>query len=193
MAPPDPTETFWAWFSRHIPTVDALQDNLPLGDELHARLEALGVSGWEATPPDEADERDIFALSVNSLEELALVEGIAAAAPEMAGWTVCAGKPKKAWEGFFSWSTREQAIDSRDWRAILRRYPDGLHDVELIFDDEVPEDEEDLLMAFVVESEIGQVKALKRIYSIYRSRSPDAADRLRAVPLSKLDGLITDH
>jgi hypothetical protein len=186
-----PERKFWNWFRRRVPTPAMLAD-LSLGDELQARLDALGLSGWEVAPPDNPAGRDIFALSVNSLEELPLVERVVAAAPDMAGWTVCAGKPKKAWERVFYWGRDRRLIDASGWTVALRRYPDGLYDVGLMFDDEIPEVELQQLLDFVVESEVGQLRALCTVAAIRRLDAPEASDRLTAFPLSELDRALRD-
>ena len=89
--------------------------------------------------------------------------------PALSGWSFIAGRPKKEWKRILLWGPRSIEIDANDWLFQLRRYPDGLHDIELFTEQEIAETtkETESIIYEVLCSELGDNLVCDTVYDIH--------------------------
>ncbi|WP_299009200.1 hypothetical protein [uncultured Caulobacter sp.] len=175
--------TFWDWLVANLARLD--EDEVQ--EALAQRLKELGVSGWEMG----GGETDRFlALSIGSADELARARAILADAPNMPGWRFLAGKPRKDWFGYFTWNGVE--IDASAWRCVVFAYDDGMAEIVFI-DPAIPDPLKDAtqqILEFVVESELGQLRALEKVCGVAAESVSDEVRAEDAIPVLRLSAAL---
>jgi hypothetical protein len=181
---------FWEWFSSAREDVANAQPWAV--DELKRRLSDMGVPHWEAGPLDPQGELSFLALSPASVGDIERLRAIAAGAPDMPGWRVMVGKPKKHWNRVFRWSSAGATVDASQWRCVVFRYADGQHEI-VVLDPAIPEalaDKTQAIIEFVVRSELGEIKTLEKVCGIFAEPPSDTASLEASIPIADLDAAI---
>lgn len=110
----------------------------------------------------------------------------------MAGWEIMVGKPRKFWDRVFLWSPAEIEVDARDWRCVALRYDDGMYEI-VVLDPILPAalaDQARTIARFVIESELGELRTLRKVCGIFVEPPSDTAPLEASVAIDALDGCI---
>lgn len=172
---------FWDWLVANLARFD--QDEVQ--EALTQRLKEAGIPGWEAGG---GGAGRFLAFSIGSADDVAGVRSLLADAPDVPGWSFLAGKPKKDWSGYFTWNGVE--VDASEWRCVVFvDDDDGMAEIVFI-DPVIPnplKEATQQILEFVVESELGQLSALERVFRVTAESVSDevrAEDAIRALQLS---------
>ena len=177
------SRALWNWFIANLGRVDTDEGQQTLTQLLHE----IGVTSWEMG----VQEGDRFlAFSVASVDDVTTVRAIVADAPRVPGWRFLVGKPKKDWSRFFVWQGIE--VDASEWRCVVFTYDDGIS--EIVFIDPIIPDAlgefTQQILEFVVESELGQLCALERIFRVTAESLAGEVRAEDAMPVWKLSSAI---
>ncbi|WP_416878460.1 hypothetical protein [Litorimonas sp.] len=186
---------FWEWFKENNGALvpDKISDDLQKSVDVW--MSKLNIPAWEIGPFTEKPPLSFFAFSPSGdIETFEMSKSITAAAPEIEGWIFLAAKPPKKWNRKFLWSRNEIEIDASNWKFLIYKYDDGLSDIVLI-DDVLPNmklEEKKRIVDFVVESEIGEIGMLTKVYSTDIDTNIDKELRLSATPLTEIKDVLNE-
>jgi hypothetical protein len=180
---------FWLWFATHDAQLRRLSPSSAEWQQLDAHVSALGFGSWEIGPAVASTAQYMFALSPQGdPDKFARAQRIIGLAPEVTGWEFLPAKPRKLWRRQFEWSTRHVSIDARNWQFVVYRYDDGKSELVLLGDPlrQLPETEQESVLTFVVESELGEGLCIDRICGLDIARHPTPEDVSNATPIASL-------
>lgn len=122
---------FWQWFSTHASEFGDRFENKALLRQLDELVAGLGDFAWEVGPGTNTENAFILSPAGNR-DRLPIAAAIVAMAPDIPRWEFHSAKPAKHWEGRFELQDPNGEfleIDATDWRCVLLRYADGIHEV----------------------------------------------------------------
>ncbi len=174
MTQPDETRStkiieFWTWFESTAVSLRNNFQNALILEQLDARIRELDPSlSWEIGPG--SNETCQFVISPNldvSLREKA--REIIDHAPVLAGWEFYSARRPKDWNYHVVIKRQEGkdqlALNASDWKFVLLKYPDGIHEVLLQANNlpSLDDDERWQAAAVVLESILGEELLMDRI------------------------------
>jgi hypothetical protein len=187
-------DRFWAWFKENAISLKDLRPESVRWSELDRQLAAIGVDGWEIGPESIQQGDLFFALSTKGDRNIFRInQRIVARAPSIGGWKFLPAKPRKHWDRRFLWSTR--TLDASNWKFILYSYDDGMYDLALLGDvlGEFSDVEKRRILAFVVESELGEGISLERICGLEFNDRPTLSEETQSIEISRLFDYLGSH
>jgi hypothetical protein len=129
----DDVREFWLWFES---VASAFAENYLQSDlavELDRRVCGLGCFAWELGPG--LTEPNALVISPGGdPQRLQQTRAIVARAPDILNWEFHPAIPPKQWKMVFTMEDSmggEQEVDANDWRYVLLRYPDGVHEIHI--------------------------------------------------------------
>jgi hypothetical protein len=186
------TREFWSWFEAEEFLLKSLIPKSAEWQELDRRVRALGVDAWEIGPATASSAQYMFALSPNGdRQRLQTCREIVSNAPSIAGWEFHASKPRKFWKRRFQWSGKD--VDASKWRFVVYRYDDGKSDIVALGDDlpMLESSEQQRIVEFVVESELGEAQCLDRVNQIEIEPVPSEKDADNSISVGELFQIVS--
>jgi hypothetical protein len=183
----------WTWFSEHVREFEADPDDQSFLSRLDVLVSTIhpGLS-WECGPGSHTPWRFIVSPNLDPAMR-SIAAQVVSKAPVLKNWEFLSARPPKLWNYSFVFERENGhtlAINASQWRFVLLRHEDGMH--ELLLQDttralaNLDQDERWHIASIVLESTLGEDKLmlLNNEYELLDELEPDLAQQ--ALPISQL-------
>lgn len=181
-------DSFWTKLEELL-YVFKKQNQEELIDQINEVVNTLGSYDWEIGP---WGDKLYFALSpgynADLLDEL---ESIIDSAPQISGWAIISGKPRKA-EKIKRWyMPNDKGVDilvnAEGWRCVIYKFQDGTYDLDIQVSN-LDEDEDTIYQALDIHltNLLGEINYINYISSVNLVDDFKETIRDRSVPLEDI-------